>query len=347
VSEPSSPDPGAAGSHDSRPAGYDDLVEDAGLFLDAGRRVWRIDGDRSLRALQGLLTADLVGPDPGSVVPSFVLTPKGRPIALLDVLKAEDHILLDLPVEAAAPLAAHFGRYLPPRFARRTELAGVHQIRLLGPRARHAVRDALEMDEVPPADRFERFPLPDGNGTVLLAGRATTAGGGWSVYAEGAALEASMRRLERAVSALGGGPVSGEAFETWRIERGIPRFGADITDENLPQETGWVDRTVSFEKGCYTGQEVVARIHYRGHVNRHLRGLRLVGASADPAFAVGAPLFHEGRRAGVVTSRADSPRLGPIGLGYVRREVEPGARVALHGEGEANVEVHTVPFTYK
>ncbi len=123
----------------------------------------------------------------------------------------------------------------------------------------------------------------------------------------------------------------------------IPRYGVDYDLENLPQETGLTGRMVNFEKGCYTGQEVVARIHYRGHVNRRLVGL---SRPDEAPIATGTELFDGDRRVGGVTSATTSPQFGSIALGMVRREVEPGARLSTSAGGERTVEVHTLPFTH-
>ena len=101
------------------------------------------------------------------------------------------------------------------------------------------------------------------------------------------------------------------------IERGRPRYGVDMTDENLPGEAGIVDRAVSFTKGCYVGQEPVARMYHKGHPNRHLRGL-LLSAPAEPRDAVWRP---RARRSGASRRPAVSPALGPIALAILRREV--------------------------
>ncbi len=114
-----------------------------------------------------------------------------------------------------------------------------------------------------------------------------------------------------------------------RVEWGVPRCGIDIDEGNLAQETGLEREAISYEKGCYLGQEVVARIHFRGHVNRCLRKLRFTrSAAADSQDGelppTGAALHHEEKQVGHVTSAVLSPRLGPIGLGYLRRELTLG-----------------------
>jgi folate-binding protein YgfZ len=145
--------------------------------------------------------------------------------------------------------------------------------------------------------------------------------------------------LRAALRARGATPVSEQAAECVRIERGRPRYGIDLDDTVIPQEAGLNERAVSFTKGCYVGQETVARLYYKGKPNRHLRGLRL----SEPA-ATGAPLLVGERPMGRLGSTAISPRLGPIALALVRREVEPGGVVDV-GERGASAEVLALPFT--
>jgi folate-binding protein YgfZ len=121
-----------------------------------------------------------------------------------------------------------------------------------------------------------------------------------------------------------------------RVESGRPRWGLELDESVIPQEAGLNDRAVSFTKGCYVGQETVARLHYRGKPNRHLRGLRL----SEPV-ATSTPLLLGERQVGSVGSSVVSPRLGPIALAIVRREAEPGATL---GAGEATAEVVSLPF---
>jgi tRNA-modifying protein YgfZ len=149
---------------------------------------------------------------------------------------------------------------------------------------------------------------------------------------------ADAERLREALLGRGAEPVSEAAAECLRIERGRPRYGIDIDDSTIPQEAGLNDRAVSFTKGCYVGQETVARLFYKGKPNRHLRGLRL-SAPAEP----GAELRLGERVVGRLGSVALSPALGPIGLALVRREAEPGETVAV-GDGGVSALVVELPF---
>jgi folate-binding protein YgfZ len=129
------------------------------------------------------------------------------------------------------------------------------------------------------------------------------------------------------------------ALEVHRVERGTPRFGADMDEKTIPLEAN-LQRAIHYQKGCYIGQEVIARATFRGHVNRHLVGLRFAG----PAPAPRTELLTGERRVGWVTSVVNSPRLGPIGLGYAHRDVDqPGTELALAG-GAAKATIAPLPF---
>ena len=143
--------------------------------------------------------------------------------------------------------------------------------------------------------------------------------------------------LRRALLDAGAREISETTAECVRIERGRPRYGVELDDGVIPQEAGLNERAVSFTKGCYVGQETVARLHYRGKPNRLLRGLRL-----SAPVEVGAPLRLGDREVGHVGSATLSPRLGPIALAFVRRQAEAGAR--LDAGGGIDAVVVELPF---
>jgi folate-binding protein YgfZ len=144
--------------------------------------------------------------------------------------------------------------------------------------------------------------------------------------------------LSAALQARGATPVSETAAECVRIEHGRPRYGIDLDDTVIPQEAGLNERAVSFTKGCYVGQETVARLHYKGKPNRHLRGLRLAAPAQH-----GEELRLQERVVGALGSSALSPTLGPIALALVRREAAPGARLSV-GEQGNSAELLELPF---
>jgi tRNA-modifying protein YgfZ len=149
---------------------------------------------------------------------------------------------------------------------------------------------------------------------------------------------ADTERLAGELLARGATPVSEQAAECLRVERGRPRYGVDLDDSTIPQEAGLNERAVSFTKGCYVGQETVARLYYRGRPNRHLRGLRLSAPAAR-----GEQLDLAGRIVGLLGSSVISPELGPIALAILRREAEPGMTVSV-GEHGTTALVTSLPF---
>lgn len=149
---------------------------------------------------------------------------------------------------------------------------------------------------------------------------------------------AEAERLREALLAAGAVAVGAEAAEILRIEAGVPRFGAEMTTETMPAEAGIVEDAVSFTKGCYIGQETVARLHYKGRPNRHLRGLRL-SAPAE----TGAALRLGEKEVGRLGGSCVSPAFGPIALAVLRREAEPGADLAV-GEDGVTARVVDLPF---
>ena len=149
---------------------------------------------------------------------------------------------------------------------------------------------------------------------------------------------ADAEPVAAALIAAGAVPAGEDAAEVRRVETGRPRYGFELDDTVIPQEAGLNDRAVSFEKGCYVGQETVARLHFRGKPNRHLRGLRLSGRG-------GAGRRARARRArvGRLGTVVASPVHGPIALALVRREAAPGDVVAV-GDGDVRAEVVELPF---
>jgi folate-binding protein YgfZ len=184
---------------------------------------------------------------------------------------------------------------------------------LIGPDA----RQVAGAEALPGAEHANARAQIAGRDVVLVV---TDAG----VDVLGAADDAAAVR--EALVAAGATPVSEDAAEVLRVERGRPRWGFELDEGVIPQEAGLNERAVSFTKGCYVGQETVARLHYRGKPNRHLRGLRL----AAPVGA-GTPLALGEKAVGTVGTAVVSPVHGPIALAIVRREAEPGAVVDAGG----------------
>lgn len=335
------------------------LVESVGLLEGAGRAVVLVEGERAAQMLDGLLTNHLAeAARAGRALYSFLLTARGRPVADARVIPLEEgSYWLDLPYAAVPGIEEHFSKYLPPRFAVYSREPDVGRLSLVGPASEEALTAASEAGGPGTLEPLEVAAAEVAGSRAVVVRRESVEGPGYDLYLRSPGLRLAWDALRTTVDAMGGGAVGHDAWEILRVERGIPAYGSEITTDNLPQETGQTERAISFDKGCYTGQEVVVRIQHRGHVNRHLRGVSPEeGEGADATALSAATLHRDGRQVGEVSSAVRSPRFGAIGLAYVRREVEPGETVALRpdradGGGETNgppelpVRVSELPFT--
>jgi folate-binding protein YgfZ len=291
-------------------------------------------GPDRARFLHNLVTCEVRGLAPGRAVRGFFTQVKGGVLADVDLVELGDRFRLVLPEGRGAALRAHLEKY---RIADRVEVAERTDLAALALRGAGAPELLAALGVAPPAPG-ERVEARIGG---VAAGVRREARGREPRFelecaaAEGEALRAA---LERAGAGRDLAALSPAALDCARIEDGELRYGVDYGEENFPQETG-EESAVSYTKGCYLGQEVVARIQYRGGVQRLARGLRCAGAPP----AAGAALLYGGRPAGRATSVARSPRLGAIGLALVHRRVgEPPVRVEVEGGGAA--EVVALPF---
>ena len=306
-------------------AQYRQLREECGLLDRSERGKLVARGAEAAEYLQGQLTNDVEGLAPGEGCYAALLDRKGHMQADMRVLRlADDEVWLDTEPEALELTRRHLQTY---KIGREVEIADVTEERailsLIGPRA---------------ADVAGAPPLPEhASAATAVAGVECLAAG----TALGIDLIAPIGEAARLRSALldGGAPaVSDEAVEILRVEAGTPRFGVEMDTATMPAEAGIVAAAVNFEKGCYIGQETVARLHYRGKPNRQLRGLRL-SAPADP----GAPLSLGEKGVGRLGGSCVSPTLGPIALAIVRREAELGSELSV-GEDGVTARVVDLPF---
>jgi folate-binding protein YgfZ len=310
----------------SRNAEQDVLRTGCGVIDRSERGKLALAGSDAKAFLNGQVTNDVESLEPGRGCYAAFLTAKGKMLGDLRVLDLGDELWLDTERAALQDLFDMIRRYRighEVELHKRTLERGL--VSLIGPRAREvAADDALgpaEHDNV--ASAIEAIP-------VRLV--ATDLGVDAICDAE------RTSDLVAALEGRGAPAVSESAAETLRVESGRPRYGVDIDETTIPQEAGLNDRAVSFTKGCYVGQETVARLFYKGQPNRHLRGLRLSGPAAT-----GAPLMLGNREVGRLGSVADSSLHGHIALALVRREARPGDRLVV-GEGGIGAEVIELPF---
>ena len=283
--------------------------EGAALVDLATRGVLEVAGPVRLKFLQGMLTNDVAGRSPGQGCRAAFLSPRGSVQALVRALVEKDVVLLETDFDRVLPLQKaleHYRVAAPVRFAVRPSFV----LALLGAGA----LDVLQGAGVPslPAEPEAHQAVTIAGQPVRLVRAGDLPGGGFVLHA---VPEAAAPAWQALLSA-GARPVGFDAFDVRRVEAIRPWWGDDVTEENLLHETGLVAECASFTKGCYVGQEIVARLDARGgNVNKALRGLRLE-APATP----GATVTAGGRDVGRVTTAVVSPRLGPIALAYVHRD---------------------------
>ena len=300
-------------------AEYELVRESVGLADRSARGKLQLVGAEAAEFLQGQITNDVEALEPGTGCYAALLSHKGKVQVDMRVLRGRDWIWLDTEPGLEALMERTIRTYGIGRDIRAEDVTGGRAIlSLLGP----ASRTALDVE--PPAGVEHAF-VEGEHGLYVVT----------DLGVDGicAAADADAVRL-----ALDVEPVSEEAAECLRIESGRPRFGVDFDAETIPEEAGLNDRAVSFTKGCYVGQETVARLHYKGKPNRHLRGLRL----SEPA-ATGSTLSHGERTVGALGSVAVSPVHGPIALAIVRREAAPGDELRV-GDSGASAQVVELPF---
>jgi folate-binding protein YgfZ len=198
-----------------------------------------------------------------------------------------------------------------------------------------------------PAKTFDSIKIFDATlGEIYLVNNPRLGTGGFDLFVPNNSLGAVADKLIAAAKQIGGRAAGWTAFETERIKAGIPRFGADMDETNIPLECGIESRAIVYNKGCYIGQEVINRIHSVGHVTRELRALRLA-TTLESLPKKGDKLFHAGKEVGYVTSAVKSPALNAlVALGYVRREANQiGNELTLRtAAGESGAKIVELPF---
>jgi folate-binding protein YgfZ len=312
----------------------------AGLFDMRSRGVIRVTGGDRVRWLDGMVSNDvsaLAHDSARSGCYATLLTPKGAIVADLHVLDRGEALWLELARDAVADVVARLGRYIIADDVTLEDASdSLHQLALEGPLAEAILARAAgcALDLAP-------FSCKE----LTLAGVGVVVGAfGWSgerafrIFVPAASCDDVVAALMEAGDR--DGLLRGDAalLEVLRIEAGTPLLGAELDEQVLPDEAR-LDHAISSDKGCYVGQEIIARLRSRGKVNHLLVGLHFDSGELP---AVDADLVAGEKRSGEVTSVCSSPTLGAIGLGYLRREhAEPGTRVRA---GELDAEVVELPF---
>jgi folate-binding protein YgfZ len=298
---------------------YERLRETVGLVDRSQRGKLELTGAETLEFLQGQVTNDVEALEPGRGCYAALLDHKAKLLADMRVLRLADSVWIDCEEVGLPALLKNVRTYSLGRDVKSVDVSAERAIlSLIGP-------DAREPLDAAPTE--EEHSFVEGQHGIYVATDL-----GVDVICDAADADAVRE-------ALGVEPVSEEAAECLRIESGRPRHGFDMTSSTIPQEAGINERAVSFTKGCYVGQETVARLHYRGKPNRSLRGLQLTAPVER-----GAQIVFGEREVGTIGSTCVSPAHGPIALALVRREASPGDSVTV-GPDSIEAAVIELPFT--
>jgi folate-binding protein YgfZ len=340
----------------------DTLAEHAALRGSAGvldlsfrGRICLTGADR-VRFLHGQATNDVKRLRAGEGCYAALVTAKGKMESDLNIYALQDELLLEFEPGLTEKITQRLEKYIVADDVQVVDVASLYGLlSVQGPKTAEVVR-TLGIFEALPEKPFQSVKVSDVTlGEIYLVNqeRISELDGvsphpalGLDLFVPTESLGAVADKLIAAAKSVGGRACGWDAFEIARIEAGVPRFGADMDETNIPLESGIEERAVSYTKGCYIGQEVINRIHTIGHVNREFRGLRLADDLKNLP-TKGDKLFHDGKEVGYVTSAIKSPTLkANIALGYVRREANAvGTELTLHsGNGETKVAVVESPF---
>jgi tRNA-modifying protein YgfZ len=317
-------------SLDTLATDYRTITEACGVLDRSDRGKLALTGADAASFLQGQVTNDVEGLSAGAGCYAAFLTPKGKMLGDLRILAADAELLLDTERAALQGLFNMIRRFsigYDVQLHKRTVECGL--LSLIGPGSA-SVAGASDLPATEHAHQLVRIPDTD------HSARAIRTDVGIDLLCDADDTDA----VRSALADAGAVPVAEAAADCLRVERGRPRYGLDLDDSVIPQEAGLNERAVSFTKGCYVGQETVARLFYRGKPNRQLRGLRL-SAPAAPSDQ----LTFEDRVVGQLTSVVASPAFGPIALALVRREAPVGTVVSVGDGSGVTAEVVELPFS--
>lgn len=322
------------------------LRASAGVLDFSFRSRLCLTGTDRIRFLHGQVTNDIKRLPVGHGCYAALVTAKGKMESDLNIFNLPDELLLDFEPGLAEKVSQRLEKYIVADDVQIVDVVPHYGLlSVQGPKAESVIRAIGLFNEVPAA-AFASLKISEAMlGEIYLMNLPRLNASGFDLFVPNNSLGAVADKLVAAAKQLGGRVCGWQAFETVRIETGIPRFGADMDETNLPLECGLEARAVSYHKGCYIGQEVINRVHSIGHVTKELRGLSLPGEAALPAR--GDRLFLADKEVGYITSAIKSPALNRnIALGYVRHELgQIGTELTLRAAtGNQLVKVVDLPF---
>jgi folate-binding protein YgfZ len=323
----------------AQPETYRAVRTHAGWIDRSDRVRLELTGPDRARFLHNVTTNDVKRLPAGRGCEAFVTSLQGKTLGYVTLVVAEDRILLRTEPGGLTAILPHFQRYgVLEDVAWDDVSAGTFEFHLAGPAACDVL---VALGGQPPAEGdLSHASTPLAGRTVRVVRESPTGLPGLTLLGGAGDAPAIAEALRAAGSGLGLVEIDAATFEALRIEAGTPLFGRDVTPDNLPQEVGRDARAINFVKGCYLGQETVARIDALGHVNKILKGARLDAADTTPP-APGTPLMADGKAVGTVTSAAFSPGWGcSVILAYVRvPNAGPGTELGLDLGGMRRVAI--------
>ena len=331
------------------PAEYRALKESAGVLDFSFRGRICLTGNDRARFLHGQVTNDIKKLQAGEGCYAAITTAKGKMESDLNVFNLPDELLLDFEPGLTERISQRLEKFIVADDVQIVDAAPHYGLLTVqGPKAAEVARSIGLLEDVP-AREWVLMKVADATlGEIYVVNMRRISGPGFDIFVPNESMGAVADKLIAAAERVGGRASGWMAFETARIESGIPRFGADMDETNLPMEC-IERRAVSFNKGCYIGQEVLNRIHAMGHVAKELRSLRL----ADELRTLpnkGDKLFRDGKEIGYITSAVRSPACDAnIALGYVRREANQiGMELTVQTpDGDCPVKIVELPFGTK
>ena len=317
------------------------------------RGSYQLTGDDRAKFLHRIISNDVESLSAGQGAYATLLTHRGKIIADLNIYILEDAITIDTAPETTENVFTELDKYIIADDVELSDLtAETGAIAVYGPKSSELVQSVLNTSDVANLQEHQNCVCEvDASlkGTIVCVRTDTSGEIGYMLYITANRLEPLWEALMAEGSQFNVQPIGWNALESLRIEAGVPRYGTELTDAVIPLEAE-LEHAIDFEKGCYIGQEIVARMKYRGHPNRLLRGMEIDGSptSQDGSkLHLNAPVFNGDKEVGWVTSATFAPTLAKeIALGYVRIAVtEPGSRVQIEtSDGRIDATVVGLPF---
>jgi len=324
--------PALTGSWEAVSSEFKSLLSSCGVFELRSRAAIGLSGKDRVRWLSGMITNRVKDLPEGQGVYAFVLNPQGHILGDLYVYNRGESFLVDIAQDQSEKLLGIFRKYIIMDKVEIENLdSKLSRVGVSGPRSREILSKAgLEFQDL---EQLQAVDLTWKGHAVTLARMDNPAIESYELWLA----PEHARQLVDALRQAGATAVSAQTLELFRIACGIPRYGQDIRERDLPQETEQM-RALNFNKGCYIGQEIVERIRSRGSVHRRFAGFEVSG----PLPETGTKIQAEGKDVGEVTSVATLPNAMPVALGYIRREATESGHTLQ--AGEAKLSVVDVPF---